>query len=354
MPLDAIPPYLPPLLVVGGLLLALRAGRQLFAALDATPVAEAPVSPTDTLLSFPNGGDVVLHLEGPLFTPTFRGVRVVLTDATGRPVPGRMVLVRASRTTMQRVRLAVRRFRLDGPGSYRVRCEGLPADPAYADCRLVFTLPYAGVAFGTAATFGAALATSLVGAALFVAPLLPDETAPAGESADPPPAAGAPRAHPAAAGRALRNDATVTSWRDVVWPDRRVRLRVPSDWIETERSPNALELRAPDRRALVVVRVWPFALPTTAAQVVAAIQDTAATRHAQGQLEGYALRTLGTTTGVLSIPPAGDGWWLASWNAFDGVGATGRAVDVAVGADGTQLPAVEPVLGAILDSVRIE
>lgn len=354
MSLDGLPPYLPPLLVVGGLLLAIRAGRGLFSTLTATPIAEVPVTPTDTPVSFPQAGDVILHVEGRLFTSAFRGVQFVLTDLAGRAVPGRLVLVRAVRSPIHGVRLAIRRFRIDAPGTYQVRCEGLGADASYAECRLVFTPPYAGVAFATAAGFAAALATMLVGIALLIGPMMPATVTPAGAPADP---SGGPTpagAHPPTGGRALRNDAPTAGWRDVAWPDRKVRLRVPADWIETERSTNALELRAPDRHALVVVRAWEFPIPSTAAQITAAIHDTAATKLAQGQLAGYAVRTLGSTTGVLSIPPAADGWWLASWNAFAGDGLNGRAVDVVVGADGARLATVEPVLGAIVDSVRVD
>lgn len=94
-------------------------------------------------LSLPEAGSFTLSVEGRQFSTDFRDGDFSLADSTGAAIPLDRVLVRTAVKSIGRVRLVVRSFSVDRPGSYTLRATGLAAGQDSTN-RLVVSRPIGG------------------------------------------------------------------------------------------------------------------------------------------------------------------------------------------------------------------
>jgi hypothetical protein len=108
---------------------------------DALEVS-VPVQPSQRI-EFLNPGEKCLHIEGPLFTMRFGGLAYELVDeATGMPVPLRMVWFRAKSSGWKRARLMLKRCTIPHAGSYVLTIRGMSEGFDASGLAIVFTKPY--------------------------------------------------------------------------------------------------------------------------------------------------------------------------------------------------------------------
>lgn len=95
------------------------------------------------IVEFPEGGRVLLCLQGPRFTPRFRRLRYELRQPGGASVPGRIVMLRSVTSGRSSARITLRSYTLPFAGRYELDIEGLqPTDVDAPEHRIVFTRPH--------------------------------------------------------------------------------------------------------------------------------------------------------------------------------------------------------------------
>lgn len=158
---------------------------------------------------------------------------------------------------------------------------------------------------------------------------------------------------PASGGRQLRADrGAAAEWREVRWAPGAVRLEVPSDWRERSNDAAALDLRPADLTTFVRMKVGPS--PAIAPEdFLRAARVQAASRLAGSRIVGYSVRTLGAASGVLSFERGKeDTKEQLVWTGI--VPGKNQLLTIFLGSASASFAQVEPVLGAILESIRIE
>lgn len=89
-------------------------------------------------------GQVVLELEGPIFTRVPAGLEFAMVGPDGVEVPSRATLFRSGSSGVTRGRKELRVFDVRVPGRHAFRIEGLSDDGSrYAELRLIFKRPTA-------------------------------------------------------------------------------------------------------------------------------------------------------------------------------------------------------------------
>lgn len=130
----------PPVFFVGLILLALAIVGVL-AAIRKSVIARLPLVERQEV-EFPEGGKVVLCMEGPLLSRRFRGLRYSLTDMAGAATYSRRVLP-VSSSGISRGRRTLRLFSIPRPGAYILQVERLGSVQADdGQHEFVFTRPY--------------------------------------------------------------------------------------------------------------------------------------------------------------------------------------------------------------------
>jgi hypothetical protein len=313
----------------------------------AEPVLRVPLV-AEQYVSLP-AGVMQLNVEGPHLTTKFAGLSYALIDrASGSEVPLSTVWLRTRTSGMQRARLSICRFELATAGAYVLRVAGFDATTSYADCALVvnqpasIALPIAivGIVLSAALVIGGIVMTAL---SVRDAPFDPDKV----------PLSSLPEA-PASGGRQLRSDRTAAPvWREVRWDPGRLRLEVPADWNERKQHASELDLRPPTQQA-TFVRVRVSTAPDISPEdflKVARVQ--AASRLAGSRIVGYSVKSLGSASGVLSFERGKeDTKEQLVWTSI--VPGTSQIITIFLGAATENFAQAEPVLGAILESMRIE
>ncbi len=94
-------------------------------------------------------GRVILCTEGPLLTSRFARLRFELAPVGGHPLAGRPTLFHAKSSTMSTVRMEMRSFLVERPGSHTLHIEGLgEARDDDAKHRIVLMRPHLVQAIG--------------------------------------------------------------------------------------------------------------------------------------------------------------------------------------------------------------
>ena len=94
-------------------------------------------------IEFTETGRVVLCIEGPIFTTTFRKLKYDLTGPNGMPVNGRIAFFRARTSGFSQVKMELKVYEITFPGLYVFKITGLDGErSSYEDHRIVFTRPH--------------------------------------------------------------------------------------------------------------------------------------------------------------------------------------------------------------------
>jgi hypothetical protein len=317
----------------------------------------APLLPEQTL-DFAIGGDVALYLGGPIGTTKFAFLKFALIDEMGQAVPSRMILFRMHKTTLEgRVRLEYRQFSLPRPGRYRLIVTGMRPGVDYSECGLSFDRPF-GPSSPEFRPFLLMMAGALLGLAgaicgiVFSAQILLgvwDQKVPAS------PQSAESRAQNQ--GRQLTQERADTSqWQAIAWAEQNIRFRLPPGWRETERTSQELVFGSPEPHP-VTLRLRVSAAPAIMAveSMRAALEAKARDDLTAGYIEGYELRKLGGLEGVLTIQQRRDGAFrFVVWQGYVGPPEKSREVTFVISPPPGRFDGSEPVLAAILDSVRLE
>ncbi len=297
-------------------------------------------------------GRWVLHTETPLFSGRMRRLRFGLLErSTHRQVPLDRVWIRQRTGGLHRVSLAVRRFTIALPGPHLLRTDGLRDGADYADCALLVARPSWGLLVGH--TLGM-LALGWVAVASVVASIVAVHgLGPAGHPADEGPIAALPGDVAREGGRALRvGEAPAGGWRETYWAAQRLWLTVPGTWQVRTSNDRELDLRERGRPApYVVVTVMPVDLGLAPEALLAVHLRSAAEQLASGEIDGYAVRALGTVTGVAWTSDRAE---RIAWIGVRRVGDRESMITLLLGAPAGNFARSEPALGAILASVRFE
>lgn len=173
-------------------------------------------------------------------------------------------------------------------------------------------------------------------------------------------AEGQPRAARAATvahgGRQLRSERPPGSqWQSVEWAERHVVFEVPSGWTQRSTDKRLLEFRPEDRSGYLTGNVAYFDQKIGFEPVVDMIVTKAAGELARKEILGYARRDLGKAQGVLQITDRGGRYPQAVWTGYFDTDEFGTAsVTLTLGArTPADFDAIEPLLGAILDSMQV-
>jgi hypothetical protein len=160
----------------------------------------------------------------------------------------------------------------------------------------------------------------------------------------------------AAGGRQLKSDpGAISDWREAQWVEQGMRFRVPADWRQSKLNASELDFRWPEKNtAYFVAHASAFPQPVPAETVFTAHLQTAVNQLSQGEIAGYAVKKLGRATGVLSLgfPRQGDGTRMITWTGFVQTGSGQKSVTILLGAEEINFDRLEPIFGAILDSIR--
>jgi hypothetical protein len=321
-------------------------------------VARAPIA-AEHDVGFGEHGPVELAIEGPFFGTRLRGLAFTLLDPGGRPLPLEPLWLGGSSGGVTRARLSLHRVAIPAPGRYGLRIAGIAPGVDYTDCAIVFVRPRGRGVATTVATLVVAVTLTAASGAIVAARLqsrTPPEPAPVASA---PVAARAidPPVVDAHGGRPLAADpARLDGAQEIEWPGARLRARVPRDWEVQKLTQTAIDVRDPASPSTSFVgRASPMPAGPTAAEYLRAQVEHAASALAARRIEGYATRRLGIIAGVTTIErPANGASVLVTWTGF--ASAVGGAVSVKVllGAAAADFESDEGLLGAILDSIRIE
>ena len=109
---------------------------------DKNQISSVPLA-AEQKVDFAEAGQVILWLEGPLFTTRFGGLSFELTGIDGSSLKGRMALFRQGSSGFSKTRIADRIFTIPNPGPYVLHTKGL-GDPKAGDekHRIIFMRPY--------------------------------------------------------------------------------------------------------------------------------------------------------------------------------------------------------------------
>jgi hypothetical protein len=344
--------------VVGAVLTAVTVARLVRVAQQpelarAPLVAAAPVT-------FADAGRAELALEGPLFTTHFRGLSFELIDATGTPLRLDRLWVRTSSGGFTHRRLSIHHVEIPRPGSYELRIAGLDPAVDYADAAVVFVRPHGpGLAVTVVALIVSVWITAAglaVAGALLVG-AIPSADIPLASTPAPPPPAARPSIPDARGGRAVASDpARLAGGQDVVWQILRMRIRVPADWIVRKASETELDLRDPSTSStFVVAHASPMPSGPTFDDYLRAHVTHAREQLDQRLVDGYATKRLGVVPGVLTLEHRADGSMaMITWTGFQPAQGGSLSVTLLAGAAGSDFAREEPLLGAIVDSIRFE
>jgi hypothetical protein len=174
----------------------------------------------------------------------------------------------------------------------------------------------------------------------------------------PPPAAPQPvpprfEAH---GGRALRVDpGGVAAGRAVVWQSGGLQASVPDGWVVRQSSQSDLDLRDPASTTYLTAHATPLPAGPDVGEYLRAHVDHAKEELAAGRVAGYATKTLGRVAGVVVVAerPA-DATWTIAWTGFEPATVSAVSITIVLGAAAADFERLEPQLGAMLDSVRID
>lgn len=297
-------------------------------------------------------GPWVLHVETPLFSRRMRGLRFGLLERSmHREVRLGRVWIHQRPGGLRRVSLAVRRFTITLPGPHLLRTDGLRAGTDYTDCALLVARPSGALLVGH--TLGM-LALGWVAVASIVASIVavggPDL---AGWRVAEGPPVELPGDVAREGGRTLRvGDAPTMAWRQTYWAAQRLWVAVPGTWEVRMSNDRELDLRERGRPApYLVVTVMPVDLGLTPEALLAVHLRSAAEQLASGEIDGYAVRTLGTVTGVAWTSDRAE---RIAWIGVRRIGDREALITLLLGAPAGDFARSEPALGAILASVRFE
>jgi hypothetical protein len=303
-------------------------------------------------------GPAELALEGPLFTPLFRGLSFEVLDA-GRPLPLERLWFRTKSGGFSRTRLSLHRLDVPRPGTYELRVAGLDPSRDYGGCDVVF-VPPSGPAIvltivSLLASVGLAAASIAVASVLFFRPP-PTETADAGAPV-PAPAPARPPIAESRGGRPVASDpARLADGKELLWPVLQLRLRVPRDWVIRKVTATELDLRHPTTPStFVVAHATPMPAGPTIEQYVEAHVAHARDQLEQRLVDGYATKRIGAVPGVLTLERRDDGARrMIAWTGFQPAAVGSLSVTLLAGADASDFAREETLLGAIVDSIRFD
>jgi hypothetical protein len=120
--------------------MGIRTVRSLIRTTRASVVASVPLRERQ-ILSLPGAGDYDLYVEGKALSRDFGGLDFALSDPRGATLPMRRLLLRTQSSSLSRVRLALRSFRVDAAGDVTLSATGIAPgqDP---ENRIVIARPF--------------------------------------------------------------------------------------------------------------------------------------------------------------------------------------------------------------------
>lgn len=175
-----------------------------------------------------------------------------------------------------------------------------------------------------------------------------------------PPAAG-PGAEPEPAvassgGRSLAANAATTDWRTIEWPEEGISFKVPADWMQETLARREVSFRSPDRSLYFIGNATYFDQKIPFQSITPSLVQGAAGKLKRGEIEGYAVKSLGPVSGFLELSKRSDGQTTAAWTGYYDTAEFGTKSVTLLAGSGTAdgFTQGEGVLGAILESVEIK
>jgi hypothetical protein len=320
-------------------------------------IARAPLAASGPVV-FADGGHAELALEGPAPAAGLRALRIEMLDATGLPLRLDPLRARAASGGIGRRRLSLHAVDVPAPGTYQLRVGGLDETIRDGRTSIVFVRPqdpgFVATAAALVAAIGLAAGSVAVAGALLFQPAPPEAPVPAPR---PRPAPVEPRLPDVHDGRILTSDPKrLDGARDLVWPLVQMHVRIPADWVVRKLTDTELDVRDPTTPStFVVARADVLPAGPTFDQYLTAEVAHARERLATHAIDGYTTRRLGTMAGVLTTEQRDDGaLGLIRWTGFASAAIGSVSVTVVAGAAGGDFARTEPLLGAIVGSIRFE
>ena len=120
--------------------LLIRTVRSLIRTTRASVAASVPLR-EQQILALPGAGHYLLYVEGKRLSRDFGGLDFALSDRSGATLPLRRTLLRTQLSSLSRVRLALRNFRVDAAGDVTLSTTGIrpEQDP---ENRIVIARPF--------------------------------------------------------------------------------------------------------------------------------------------------------------------------------------------------------------------
>jgi hypothetical protein len=329
-------------------------------------LARAPIAPSSTV-TFAEPGAAELAVEGPRFTTKLGPLSFEIVDSAGGPIPLRRLWMRTSRSGVRLVRLSLYGLEIPRAGAYTLNVTGMDPADDYDGCAVVFVRPQGpGLVATIVALLGsvglAAGGAAAVGALFFGTTDAPEAPSPTGHA---PPAAPARRLNTPTpdvplddmeGGRRLASDpARLRDGKDVMWPVLQMRVRVPAAWIIRRLSDTEIDLRDPTMPSTFLVgRASPMPAGPSIHEYLQADLVRAQENLAAKRIEGYAARRIGHVGGVLTLERRGGDDWMVNWTGLQPAELGSLSVTLLVGTSAADFAREEPLLGAVVDSIRFE
>lgn len=158
-----------------------------------------------------------------------------------------------------------------------------------------------------------------------------------------------------AGGRPLKSDpGAVGQWREVSWPGQNLNFRVPADWMELKLDKKEIEYRPEDRSAYFIGNVTYFDQVIPFQALLQQDLQTKANQLKREEILGYKQLNIGGMQGILEIRGDASSEAMIVWNGYIDTPEFGtKSITFLLGATSLgSFPKAEPILGAILNSIR--
>jgi hypothetical protein len=142
-----------------------------------------------------------------------------------------------------------------------------------------------------------------------------------------------------------------SNWREVVWKEQGISVRVPAKWQLKTTNQREFEMRAPDNSYLGV-RTYVFKQQLPTENLLKASLLGASEKLQNGLIAGYAVKEIGGVAGVLNVYTQGDRF-LVTWNGYMTNGKN-TSVDIVLSALSKDQKGLEGTFSRILDSIHFD
>ena len=146
-----------------------------------------------------------------------------------------------------------------------------------------------------------------------------------------------------------------SSWTEQYWSQQLMRFRLPSDWIVKKMDQRELDCRKGEQYSSTYFagNGYVHDEPLPSGNLLTVEVKVAAEKLHNGIIEGYAVRQIAGSTGLMEISGVG-GKRVVTWKGYVQAGGKQREIDVSLATEYKDYDSLEPVFAAIFNSIHFD